>query len=1080
MLGTPDLVAILGTGLDNRNHDAVRSFIREACKAGLAVMLCLPGTKHPADMRTIRTRNAADKEAQEAAKAAGRKDWAKIKSPSGLALASTDHTTVTKYLDEYIRSYSTWVDGAGNRVTPKAKDIKEGTVTMTEPVPVNVAIEVGASRLVVVDCDTHEQKWRFLNWLAGGQDLPPTVVSPGQMDQSTGEWLHSNGGHYYFSVPENVELPTNLGALTMSGDDGFAILWNRRYVLVPPSTRPEGAYRLVGSIYPLPQPLKDEIDKAGSARQMRVEQYAQRQHGDGLIAAPGDDFVSAIDAWADRTPWEEILEPIGWTPAARTDNCGCETWTAGPGHASPKSATAHDKGCGLGRYTEVNTPLHIWTDNPGEPFNTWVREHGSQTMSKLQVVALTQHNDDMGKAMEALGLKPVEEIAKTQQLDQNAIGNQAGVSADNLNAPLWGQSAPTPAADWPPAPQPPAEAPAAPVVESPFAQLAQTDQGQTVLDRMTTEQRAAAEAHLAAVEQKNAAPPFDNGGVLPPAAPHDMAMTQQPVVGMTDEQRAAVEAARAKKEDAEDAALLAESGVLDEFGTHQAILTVTCDCGMTKPKTYVRNSPEFKSDADGDWWHAEIDDTGATTGSHMMFPEPPLYEESTVHLDGKLIGTETVPVPAVPAHEITVTGSPTPPPPPWSEGVPFAAPGDSPLPPPTPQFLDVADDPDPTMLSSTVFGVPVIAPFSHWRDMPPPEYIIDGLIENGGLSCIIGPPGVGKSSVSLDMACHIATGKRWQGRRTLKTKVLYMPGEGLSGAVQRIAAWEEAHGIAVGDQLLLADSILKLAASNEAWQEVGNYIIQQGIGFIIFDTFARMALLVEENSATEVGKAVERFDQVRRHTNAGVLIVHHTGKHSEMARGSSALNGALDSELLIRNGHWDTTQVLNSNGQLPGKPIELDTTKQKNSEQLDEPIPLMMVNWEARNAPIITGPAGKVDPMQSEIVLARPVPEPLIETAIRMHTLIATSFPEQGATRTELFNYLSMDAHTAGRPDAAKAWKRKIAEAVDVGLRLDLIETLTGTAAGGRYIRGAGTADDARIAYARSIIVSDPNPGQTD
>ena len=114
------------------------------------------------------------------------------------------------------------------------------------------------------------------------------------------------------------------------------------------------------------------------------------------------------------------------------------------------------------------------------------------------------------------------------------------------------------------------------------------------------------------------------------------------------------------------------------------------------------------------------------------------------------------------------------PPPPPSDDSPFAAEADEPA--------------DPDVLDSPTFGVPLMAPFSHWRDMPPPEYIIDGLLEHGGLSCIIGPPGVGKSSVALDMACHIATGKRWQGRQTHKTKVLYMPGEGLSGAVQRIAA----------------------------------------------------------------------------------------------------------------------------------------------------------------------------------------------------------------------------------------------------------------------------------------------------
>lgn len=1024
MLGTPPLSAVLGAGVDNTDHEAMRAYIRELCKLGLAVMLCIPGTKQPADMRTVRVRNKADKEAAEAARLEGRSNWADVKSASGLALATTDHATILKkngYLDEYIRKYSDWVDAeTGNNpvVAPTAKAIADGEVVMAAPVPINLAIEVGASRVVVVDCDTVAQKQRFLDWAAGGTALPPTVTSPGQRgrdgdphDQNT--WLHSGGGHYYFTLPDDVTVPENLGAITMSGDDGFAILWNRRYVLIPPSTRPEGAYRMTGVDYPIPQPILDEILKAGHARAARAEQYSRdRAHmGDDQISAPGDDFTDAIDAWADATSWADILEPLGWTLASRADNCGCDVWTAGPGHASAKSATAHEAGCSLGRYTEVNTPLHIWTFEPGEPFESWIKAHGSSTMSKLQVVALTQYNDNMGAAMDALGLKPQDELSKAAGIVVGSIEQAAGLNPANLDAnPFAGLPLPPRVPGEPASPMlsepPPAQPP-----ESPFNNLVMSDKAQTVLDRMTPEQRSAAEAHLAKINDALA-----TGGPPPPpwTPANDDGIPPQPAGSAPPDGLA----------DAE----------LDKTGS------VTCQCGAIVDGSMTDVMP----DADGDWWHEDDD------GGHLVSPEPTYADELT---------------PALPTQD---------------SDVPFAAPGDTPRPPqPETPFVDDAGDPDPLVLNTGVFGVPVLAPFDYWRDMPAPEYIIDGLIEHGGLSSIIGPPGMGKSSVALDMACHIATGKRWQGRRTLKQRVVYMPGEGLSGAVQRIKAWEDAHGISVRPNLILADSILKLQASNEAWQVVGEYIIRLGVGFIIFDTFARMSLGVEENSATDVGKAVERFDQVRRYTNAGVLVVHHTAKHSESGRGSSALNGALDSELIVRAGNWDVSQVVDSNGHLAGKPIELDTTKQKNAEQLDHPIPLLMVNWEAVDAPIITGPNGAVDPMQGDVVLARPVPESVIETAIRLRELLDASFPEQGATRSELANYLRMDPHTAGRSDAPKAWRRKVAEAVDAGIRFDLIETLTGTASGGRYIPAGGSIEAARTAYARSIITDNPS-GQGD
>jgi AAA domain len=391
-------------------------------------------------------------------------------------------------------------------------------------------------------------------------------------------------------------------------------------------------------------------------------------------------------------------------------------------------------------------------------------------------------------------------------------------------------------------------------------------------------------------------------------------------------------------------------------------------------------------------------------------------------------------------------------------------------------YPEQVEDSDPDVFDSPHNGVPRIAPFSHWRDLPPPEYVIDGLIEHGGLSCIIGPPGVGKSTVGLDMACHIATGKRWQGRRTLKTKVLYLPGEGLSGAVQRIKAWERAHEVDLGNDLLLGNGIILVAAANEAWGEVSAYIARQQIGLVIFDTFARMSAGLEENSATDVGKAVRRFDKLKELTNAGVCVVHHTAKGApDVARGSSALNGALDSELLIRLATWDITQIQDENGRLPGKAIELVTSKQKNAEQLENPLPLLMINFslgDQLSAPLITGPNGDVDPMQGEVVLARPLPEPVVETAIKVRAYV-DNLPQQGATRTELVQAIRPDAYALSRADTAVYWKQRISEAVDRGLRYQLIQTLTGTPSGARYVPDTATPEDARARAAAEISDSD-------
>ena len=853
ILGSTPLTAILGAAPDPTNHAAVRTYIKTLCDNGFSVLLCFPNSKKPFDGRTRRQRNADDKKAQTDAQAAGRVDWKKAQSPSGLALASTDHKPITKkngYLDQYIAAFST---GGCDSCFDDGHEVPDNTdhedCTPWEPCAVNIAIEVGGSRVVVVDCDTAEQKQNFLETFEAPEDMPPTVVSPGTQ-LPDGTWAHSDGGHYYFTLDEGEELPVNAGSLTWGGEHGFAVLWDRRYVLIPPSSRPEGFYELVGRDYPLSMvpALRDAIVEHAEAKQNRYIDNATPRT---------DDLSTDIDRWAEQITWAEILEPLGWVQASRPDNCGCDVWTAPGIHSSPKSATAHDPGCGLNRYTPTNCPLKIWTDNPGEPFDAYIAETKHTTISKLQAVAWAQYEGNIGAAMTALNL---------------------GASPDELTREMG----------------------------------------------------------------------IDNDGVL-------------------------------------------------------------AEADVNNDPTEDIELPQRDDDPDVD-----------TTADQDEGPA------------------------AAPADEDS----------------PFA----------DPEGEEIVSD----IFDPGVSGLPIIAPFSHWADMPPPEYVIEGLIEHGGFWSMIGEPGIGKSGVALDMALAIATGRPWQGRKTLRTRVLYLPGEGLSGAVQRVKAWALMHDMpreVIDEGVRLGNDIVRIGASNEAWGRLAEYVLRQRIELIIFDTFARMATGIEENSATEVGKAVVRLDNIRRLTNCGVGIVHHTAKHNPRAgRGSSALNGALDSELLIAEASWSYE---NLGIEAPaGKALELVVTKQKNAEQPDEPIPLLMRNCAEYSAPYITGPTGEVDPMLGDVVLARPRPESLIETAIRVYEFLR-QFTDIHPTKAEIAAGVKPDPYTRSRTDSARAWKQTISLAIDLGMRYDLIahpRNENDTLLTSKFVLGVTSPESARTEHNRAMM----------
>lgn len=948
MLGSTTLTAILGAAPPATAENArLKAFAKTATAAGLALLLIAPGTKLPVDMRSPIQKRKDDEQAQDAAKAAGRSDWTKAKSLAGSHLATTDPTLIGRYIDKYRKTYG-------------------------DECAVNFAIEVGRSNIVIVDCDTDAQLRAFLSDAEIDFDLPPTVRTPGVLNED-GTWAHSEGGHYYFT-PE-TELPTGSGSITMPGE--YVIMWHDRYVLIPPSVRPEGPYVLSGREYPLPEWIAERVVHQAEERAARRLALENREIGE---------LDQNIDNWAETVSWDDILAPAGWSMTARADKCGCAVWTAPGDHGSPKSATTHDTGCSLGRYTEVNAPMHIWTDNPGEDFEAWIASSGSKTLSKLQAVAVTTYKGDVGTACAEIGvLQGGTAIEAETGVDAKNIGHESGVDASNMGDIELPDRAGDPDAAM-----------------NDIADMGQTNVGgQIITDPEFAD-------HAAGLPKPDLVLTRDDQGQ--PVIEPDVG---QPAIEQVDAvmpTTALIRCERCEKDFPRGRFIVVDGNVIHDTATidkHPRLLSIEWPASEGKEQAI---EPE-----------AEPNDQSVTE-----------------HVDEHKEDGDRQP-------DLGFTPPPTDPP----EETPFSSEGD-------PEDDDV--------LNSESNGVPRIAPFKYWRDRQPPEYAVDGLIENRALTCIIGRPGIGKSVVAIDIACSLVRGIRWQGRKTIRQKVLYLPGEGLDGAVQRIIAWEMAHELNVGEDLIVGDSIIQLAAKKEDWAEVAGYILKHRVGLIIFDTFARMSLGLEENSASDVGKAITRFDQIRKLTGAGVLVVHHTGKTGSSGRGSNALNGALDSELLITDPQWDVSNI-------EGEGLELTTSKQKNAPRLRDPLPLVLTAMH--DSVVLTGPTGIVgDPLDSVAVAPLLVPEPLVESAIRLMEY-AKRFPSQGVTRGELVLGVQADEYTLARKNGELRWKLTVAEAVDLGLRYGLIETLTGRATGTRYIESTTTPDAARRRAADEAMAGD-------
>jgi hypothetical protein len=232
--------------------------------------------------------------------------------------------------------------------------------------------------------------------------------------------------------------------------------------------------------------------------------------------------------------------------------------------------------------------------------------------------------------------------------------------------------------------------------------------------------------------------------------------------------------------------------------------------------------------------------------------------------------------------------------------------------------------------------------------LPPPVPLVAGWLNLDSLAMVYGPSGAGKTFLGLDLALHVVTGSWWHGNEVTARPVMYVIAEGVAGTPKRVKVWREHHQVyRLGDhqpirwlpQAVNLTDMMAVAAIAELCAE-----LQPGL--VVFDTLARCALGAEENSAKDMGKVVASLDHVRRVTGACVLLVHHSGKDASLgSRGSTALRGAMDTELELTTGEGRVT---------------LKCSKQKDGA----PPPPLRLALIPRDDTCILVPAGRVQPSE--------------------------------------------------------------------------------------------------------------------
>lgn len=200
------------------------------------------------------------------------------------------------------------------------------------------------------------------------------------------------------------------------------------------------------------------------------------------------------------------------------------------------------------------------------------------------------------------------------------------------------------------------------------------------------------------------------------------------------------------------------------------------------------------------------------------------------------------------------------------------------------------------------------------RDAPRPQWLVEGVVQEGTSALIFGKSNTFKSFAAIDIALSVASGRPWHGHEAQQGKVLYVATEGAFGVgQQRLPGWLNYHDVPqeIGDThvyMLTEDMLLDVAEDANALIEAINTI--GGIKLVVLDIFGGTTNGTETEDTT--AKAWTRNVQhIIKETGSAVLTVAHTGwGDSTRARMHTHFWGSFDTRLKMERVEAEGAQTL--------------------------------------------------------------------------------------------------------------------------------------------------------------------------
>lgn len=182
----------------------------------------------------------------------------------------------------------------------------------------------------------------------------------------------------------------------------------------------------------------------------------------------------------------------------------------------------------------------------------------------------------------------------------------------------------------------------------------------------------------------------------------------------------------------------------------------------------------------------------------------------------------------------------------------------------------------------------------------PKEYVVEDIAGRGEISGWYGPPDAGKSTVIVDVGCHVAADLFYCGKKVRRGAILYLAPERAAVTKRRVRAWMQHYSISdlplavvdAGIDLRTGEiDAMRIVATARELERLTGFPVM----LIILDTLNRALAGGDENSSKDTGSFIAQVATVQRGTKAHIAVLHHVPvDRTDRMRGHGSIEGAFD------------------------------------------------------------------------------------------------------------------------------------------------------------------------------------------